>query len=314
MSLRVLVLGGTGFVGSHVVANLASAGHRVIVPTRRRERGKHLLLLPTVDVVEADVHDPARLAHLAAGADAVVNLVGILHETRSATFRRAHVELTRTLFEACRRGGARRLVHMSALGAARDGPSEYLRTKGEAQALVEASELAWTVFRPSVIFGRGDSFVSLFAKLLRWMPVVFLASPEAKFQPVYVRDVARCIAGSVDDRRTFHQRYELCGPKVYTLREIVAYIAETSGRVRPIVGLGPGLSRLQATLLELSPVKLLTRDNLASMTVDSTCTEPFPAIFGIEPATLEAIAPEYIAPASIHSPFDGYRARAGDPR
>lgn len=314
MSLRVLVLGGTGFVGSHVVANLVSAGHRVVVPTRRRERGKALLLLPTADVVEADIHDSNRLAELAADADAVVNLVGILHATRAATFERAHVDLTRKVIDACRRSGVHRLVHMSALGAAPDAPSRYLKTKGEAQALVEASELAWTVFRPSVIFGRGDSFVSLFAKLLRWMPVVFLAAPDAKFQPVFVRDVARCIAESVDDRRTYRQRYSLCGPKVYTLREIVGYIAETSGHVRPIIGLGRGLSRLQATLLELSPVKLLTRDNLASMSVDSTCREPFPAVFGIEPSTLEAIAPEYIAPASISSPFDAYRSRAGDPR
>ena len=314
MSLRVVVLGGTGFIGSHVAANLVGAGHRVIVPTRRRERGKHLLLLPTAEVIEADVHDKSRLAQVVAGADVVVNLVGILHETPGATFERAHVELARSAIDACRRAGVTRLVHMSALGAAVDAPSRYLRTKGEAQALVESSELAWTLFRPSVVFGRGDSFVGLFARLLRWMPIVFLAAPGAKFQPVHVGDVAHCIAACVGDRRTYRQRYELCGPKVYTLREIVAWVAETTGHVRPIVGLSPALSRFQASVLQLSPLKLLTRDNLASMTVDSTCREPFPPVFGIEPATLEAIAPDYLAPMSIRSPFDGYRARAGDPR
>lgn len=314
MSLRILVLGGTGFVGRHVVANLVAAGHRVVVPTRSRERGKHLLLLPTVELVETDVHDPAHLADLAAGIDAVVNLVGILHEGSRATFERAHVELARNVVETCRRAGVQRLVHMSALGASRDAPSRYLRSKGQAQEIVESSDRAWTIFRPSVIFGRGDSFVGLFAKLLRWMPVVLLAAPEAKFQPVHVNDVARCIAASVADRRTHAQAYELCGPKVYTLRQIVAWVAETTGHVRPIIGLGPALSRAQAALLELSPVKLLTRDNLASMRVDATCAAPFPAIFGVEPASLEAVVPEYLAPASIRSPFDGYRARAGDPR
>ena len=314
MSLRVLVLGGTGFVGSHVVANLVTAKHRVIVPTRRRDRGKHLLLLPTVDVVEADVHDAGRLRELVADADAVVNLVGILHPSGSQTFRRVHVDLARSVIDACHRAGVTRLLHMSALEAASDGPSEYLRSKGEAQALVEASDLAWTIFRPSVVFGRGDSFIGLFAKLVRWMPVVMLAAPGAKFQPVHVRDVAHCIAASVDDRRTYRQTYALCGPKVYTLRELVTWVGETTGHVRPVIGLGPALSKLQASLLELSPVKLLTRDNLATMSVDATCSQPFPPLFGIEPSSLEAVAPDYLAPTSIRSPFDGYRARAGDPR
>jgi len=314
MALRVLVLGGTGFVGRHVVANLVAAGHRVVVPTRRRDRGKPLILLPTADVVEADVHDAGRLRRLVADADAVVNLVGILHPAGSQSFRRVHVDLAHAVIEACKREGVTRLVHMSALGAAPDAPSQYLRSKGEAQALVASSDLDWTIFRPSIVFGRGDSFLALFARLVRWMPVVLLASPEAKFQPVHVVDVARCIASAVDDRRTLREIYTLCGPKVYTLRELVAWVGETTGHVRPIIGLGPSLSRMQAGVLELSPVKLLTRDNLASMSVDSTCSEPFPRVFGIEPSSLEAIAPGYLAPTSIRSPFDDYRARAGDPR
>jgi NADH dehydrogenase len=311
MQRRILVLGGTGFVGRHIVANLVTAGHQVVVPTRSRERGKHLILLPTVDLVECDIHDRRRLGELVDDADTVVNLVGILHETGHATFARVHVELAQIVIDACRRAGVRRLVHMSALGAAADAPSRYQRSKGEAQALVEASELDWTVFRPSVIFGRGDSFLSLFAKLVKWMPVVFLAAPEARFQPVYVGDVARCFARSIDDKSTVRHRYEVCGPKVYTLRELVAWVAETTGHVRPIIGLGPTLSRFQASLLEVLPVKLMTRDNLASMRVDNVCQASFPAVFGIEPAALEAIAPEYLAPAAIHSRFDPYRARSG---
>lgn len=311
MARRVLVLGGTGFVGRHIVAQLVTTGHETVVPTRSRERGKHLILLPTVNLVECDVHDPRRLGELVEGADTVINLVGILHESGRETFARAHVELARSVVDACRHAGVRRLLHMSALGAAPDAPSRYLRSKGEAQALVEGSGLDWTVFRPSVIFGRGDSFLALFAKLAKWMPIIALAAPNAKFQPVYVGDVARCFSLASDDSRTVRARYELCGPNVYTLRELVAWVAETTAHVRPIIGLGPTLSQLQARVLELLPFKLMTRDNLASMSVDNVCKGPFPAVFGIEPAALEAIAPDYLAPAAIHSRFDPYRASSG---
>ena len=311
MQRRILVLGGTGFVGRHIVAKHVTAGHQVVVPTRSRERGKHLILLPTVDLVERDIHERRHLDELVDGVDAVVNLVGVLHETGRETFAHAHVELARIVIDACRRAGVRRLVHMSALGAATDAPSRYLRSKGEAQALVEASDLDWTVFRPSVIFGRGDSFLSLFAKLVKWMPIVPLAAPQARFQPVYVGDVAHCFAQAVDDDRTLRHRYELCGPNIYTLRELVTWVADTTGHVRPILGLGPMLSRLQARVLEVLPFKLMTRDNLASMSIDNVCQGPFPAVFGIDPATLEAIAPEYLAPAAIHSRYDPYRARSG---
>ena len=311
MARRILVLGGTGFVGRHIVAQLVTAGHEVVVPTRSRERGKHLILLPTVNLVECDVHDPRQLGELVERADTVINLVGILHESGRETFARAHVELARNVIDACRHAGVRRLLHMSALGAAPDAPSRYLRSKGEAQALVEGSGLDWTVFRPSVIFGRGDSFLALFAKLARWMPIIALAAPNARFQPVYVGDVARCFSLASDDSRTVRARYELCGPNVYTLRELVNWVAETTGHVRPIIGLGPALSQLQARVLELLPFKLMTRDNLASMSVDNVCAGAFPAVFRIEPAALEAIAPEYLAPAAIHSRFDPYRASSG---
>jgi NADH dehydrogenase len=311
MASRVLVLGGTGFVGRHVVARLCTAGHEVVVPTRRLDRGKPLLMLPTVDVVQKDVHDEKSLKALVSDCDAVVNLVGILHERGRETFARAHVELARKLVAACRAAGVNRLVHMSALTAAPDAPSRYLRSKGQAQAIVEQSELAWTVFRPSVIFGRGDSFLSLFAKLAKWLPVIALAAPQARFQPVHIGDVAHCFAQSVDDDRTVGQAYDLCGPKAYTLRELVDWVAETSGHVRPIVALGPTLSKLQARVLEIAPGKLMTRDNLASMSVPNVCSAPFPAVFGIEPVALEAIAPEYLAPTAIHSRYEAYRAQSG---
>lgn len=308
---RVLVLGGTGFVGRRVVAKLCTAGHEIIVPTRRRDRGKPLMLLPTVEVVQQDPQDPRALDRLVRRVDAVVNLIGILHERGRDTFARVHVELARKLVAACRSAGVDRLVQMSALGAAPDAPSRYLRSKGEAQAIIEASGLAWTVMRPSVIFGRGDSFLAMFATLVRWLPVVPLAAPNARFQPVYVGDVAHCFAHALADARTIGERYELCGPKVYTLRELVDWVAETTGHVRPIVPLSPALSRLQARMLELAPGKLMTRDNLASMSVPNVCSAPFPPVFGIEPSALEAIAPGYLAPGAARSPYDTFRAHSG---
>ena len=308
---RILVLGGRGFVGRHIVARLVAAGWNVIVPTRNRERAKHLILLPTVDVVEADIHDPLALEQLAARADAAINLVGILNERRRGDFERAHVELPRKLVAACRAVRVPRLLHMSALNAGATAPSRYLRSKGEGEALVADSDLAWTIFQPSVIFGRKDSFLNLFARLVRFLPVIALACADARFQPVYVGDVADAFVCAVDDDRTHRMRYPLCGPKVYTLRELVAYVGELTGYDRPIVPLGPALSKLQARVLELLPGKLMSRDNLASMQLDSVCDCDFPTVFASKPTALEAVAPDYLTPAATRSRYSGLRALGG---
>jgi uncharacterized protein YbjT (DUF2867 family) len=308
---RVVVLGGSGFVGRHLVACLSAAGVSVVVPTRRREMAKHLILLPTVEVVEADVHDTPALARMLAEATAVVNLVGILNESGAATFARVHVELAAHVVDACKVAGVRRLLHMSALHADIAGPSNYLRSKGEAEAHVKASGLDWTIFRPGVIFGREDAFLNLFAKLSRLLPVIALAAPDARFQPVYVGDVVQVMACALADDAARGRSYDLCGPATYTLRELVRYVGEVSGCVRPIIPLGPGLSRLQATTLEFLPGKLMSRDNLASMSKDSVCDGPFPAEFGVTPTALEAIAPQYLAPIAMSSPFERYRTNGG---
>jgi NADH dehydrogenase len=308
---RVVVVGGSGFVGRHLVARLAAAGHDIVVPTRRREAAKHLILLPTVEVVEADVFDRVALARLLAGATAVVNLVGILNESGRTTFTRSHVELARTLTAACAAAGIRRFLQMSALHADPAGPSRYLRSKGEAEAIVRSSPLGWTIFRPSVIFGPEDSFLNLFARVARLLPVIALASPNARFQPVYVGDVAHCMAQALTEEASEGENYDLCGPGVYTLRELVRYVGEVSGAVRPIIPLGAGLSKLQATVLEMLPGQLMSRDNLASMSRDSVCDCPFPATFGILPTAMEAVAPEYLAPAAMRSHYAAYRAGSG---
>jgi len=307
----VLVLGGSGFVGRHLVSRLVRAGKRVVVPTRRRESARHLILLPTVDVVEGNIHDPPTLARLAAGASAVVNLVGILNESGRDTFARAHTELAQKIVAACRAAGVHRFVQMSALNADPEGPSRYLRSKGEAEAAIVASGLDWTIFEPSVIFGPEDRFLNLFATLERYLPVMAIAAAQTRFQPVFVGDVAHCFDHALADDATIGQKYPLCGPDVYTLRELVAFVGKLTGHERPIVALPTALGRLQARVLELLPGTPMSRDNLASMRKDSVCGCAFPPGFGIVPAALAAVAPTYLGPEAAKSRYDAYRSQVG---
>ena len=306
----VAIIGGSGFVGRHLCHRLAAEGYRVRVASRDRERAKdQLIFLPTVEVTSVNVHDPRELAAFARGADAMINLVGVLHEGKgTGSFQAAHVELAAKVVNACRDLGIRRLVHMSALQASPSGPSRYLRTKGEAEAIVRNSGLAWTICRPSVVFGNGDSFLSVFAELLRVFPVVFLGCPNARFQPVFVEDVAAAFVRSLTDPDSVGQSYDLCGPKVYRLRELIEIAGAVTGRQRPIIGLNDTLSYWQAFAMELLPVKLMTRDNFRSMQVPSVCDCSFP--FGIEPTPLEAIAPAYLAHLTPRRRYQWMRSRA----
>lgn len=297
---RIGMLGGTGFVGRRLIARLAEAGHDIVVLTRRRERHRDLLVLPTARLVQGDVHDAEFLRQQLAGRDTVINLVGILNEPgRSGQgFARAHVQLPATIVAACRQAGVTRLLHMSALHAAPKAPSHYLRTKAKGEDAVHRAggpELHVTSFRPSVIFGPGDGFLNRFATLLRFMPGVFpLACPGARFQPVYVEDVVQAFVKSLDNHKTFGNRHDLCGPKVYTLREIVEYVAQLTGKRVRVVGLSDSLSYLQAAVLEFAPGKPFSLDNYRSLQIDSVCEKGFPEVFGIAPTSLEEIAPGYL--------------------
>ena len=314
----VAILGGSGFVGRHTCHALAAEGYRVRVATRDRDRGKRdLILLPTLDLADVDVHDPAALAAFVRGADAVINLVGVLHQGRgNASFEQAHVELARKVVAACRNEGIVRLLHMSALNADPAGPSAYLRAKGDAERIVRDSGLAWTIFRPSVIFGRGDSFLNLFARLLGFAPFLPLACPDARFQPVFVEDVAAAFEKSLEHVESYGKSYELCGPKVYTLRELVEYVGAVTGRRRRIIGLNDAASYAQARTMELFPFKqilgaldlLMTRDNYYSMKVDSVCRCEFP--FGIVPRALEGVAQSYLGARTPRARYLKMRERA----
>jgi NADH dehydrogenase len=339
---RICILGGAGFVGEYLVSLLAARGIEVRVLSRRRELAKGLILLPTVEVIEADVHDQQELIRQFKGMDAVINLVGILHEqnvgrvdlpgSRRGDFHNVHIELPRKVIHACGQVGVHRLLHMSALGAHPNARSAYQRSKGVGEALVREAGMRHsedangyrngpkfihgyglnvTIFRPSVIFGRGDSFLTMFARLQKMLPLLPLANAAARFQPVYVDDVARAYADSLDNLATFGQTYDLCGPRAYTLQELVNYVGEVTGYRRTIIPLSDRLSYFQAWAMEYKPgKKLMTRDNYYSMSVDNVCQGGWPEVFDFQPAALEAIAPEYLRADSPRARYDDYRGHA----
>jgi uncharacterized protein YbjT (DUF2867 family) len=315
----IAVLGGTGFLGTRLVARLVKSGRRVTVLSRDREQHKHLLVLPGLTLENCDVYEPARLSEYLRGKDVVINLIGILNERGfgGAGFRRAHTEVTRSVLQAARSAGVARLLQVTALRAAIDAPSHYLRSKGEAEQLIResSSSLDWTIFQPSVMFGPGDSFLRRFAGLLAAVPLIFpLARPNARFKPVFVDDVVDalllCLHGGASSRRT----YQLCGPQVYSLREIVALVARLTGRRRLILGLPNVVGRIQAFVMDFVPGRPFSSDNYRSLAVDSICTDDGFAKLGIKPRSMVASALQYLGPFEDNARLSTDRANAGRSR
>ncbi len=309
----VCLLGGSGFVGRSIADQATERGIRVRVLTRNAARARALTVLPTVELMQGDPSDEATLAAAFEGMDAAVNLVGILHESRAEPFSALHAELPHKVGRAAAAAGIQHLVHVSALGASDKAPSNYLRSKaaGEAALRMGAGVVPWSILRPSVIFGEGDRFLNLFATLARLFPVLPLAGAGAQFQPVWVEDVARCCVAALGDARSFGQAYELCGPRVYTLEELVRLVVATLGLRRTVVALPPALAEVQAFVLEHLPGKLMTRDNLRSMGVANVCTTRRPPICAFEPASVEAVLPQYLGAASSGARYARYRNHAG---
>jgi len=314
---KYLILGGTGFVGSHVCEKLSRLPCRVTLATRRRDSARHLQLLPMLDVVEIDVYDSVALAALLAGHDAVINLIAILHGSEAA-FEKAHVQLPLELTHACETSGVRRLVHLSALGAAPDSASMYQRSKARGEAVLLASGLDVTMLRPSVIFGAEDKFLNTFADLQQLLPVVPLAGSQARFQPVWVEDVANAVLRCLEDTSTIGQTFEACGPDVFTLKQLVQlagrYAGINGGEGRPVIGLPDALARLQAWFMELAPGEpILSRDNLDAMKTDNIASGKLPGLqaLGINPAALSAIGPTYLGARGLRSGLTAKRKTAG---
>lgn len=318
MQLRnVLLIGGSGLIGSAIARKLSAAGLRVTIPTRRRERVKHLIMLPTVDVVQAKVTDAAVLAALVRGQDAVINLAGILQGGRGTpygpAFRQVHVDLPANIAAACVAAGVKRLLHFSALGAAADAPSMYLRSKaaGEAAVLAVKEQVAVTVFRPSIVFGPQDRFLNFFALLQRRFPFIALGRAQAKMQPVYVEDVAQAVLNALDHPATFGATYEIAGPRVYTLKELMQYAGAVSGHPRLVIELPDSLAYLQAGLMEWLPNPPLSRDNLDTMRVDNVMAGAVAPELGVHPVAMEAVVPGYLSGASPRERYMKLRDHAG---
>ena len=314
--LSICILGGTGFLGTRLVARLIKDGYRVTVLSRDREQHKHLLVLPGLTLENCDVYDEAQLSERFRGKDVVINLVGILNERGfgGGGFRRAHTELTRVILQAARSAGVVRLLQISALKSAVDAPSYYLRSKGEAEKLIRenGSNLDWTILQPSVMFGPGDSFLNRFASLLASVPFVFpLARPNARFQPVLVDDVIEALLRCLRGGSCHAQTYQLGGPQVYTLREIVGLVAKLTGHRRWIIGLPGILARLQGLVMNFVPGRPFSSDNDRSLTVDSVCTQDGFSGLGIQPQSMMASARQYLGALEDNARLSHNRAAAG---
>lgn len=308
----ICMLGGSGFVGRHLAARLANQGYALTLLVRHPQRHRALELLPGAQLVQADVHDPNALQAQFAGHDAVINLVGILHEDPSQRFATVHEELAGKVVDACRASGARRLLHMSALCAGNDGPSQYLRSKGAAeQRVMQASELAATCFRPSIIFGPDDRFLNQFAVMLKSLPVLPLACPNSRFAPVYVGDVAEAFAKALEDAAAIGQSYDLCGPRVYTFKELVESVAQMMQLKRQIIGLPDSLARLQARIFGALPGKLFTMDNYQSLQVDNVCQTNGLEALGITPHSMEGVMSHHFGQQFQRRRYDALRQFAG---
>jgi NADH dehydrogenase len=308
----VCIIGGTGFVGRHIAYRLSKTDKKIRVLTRNAEKNKDLRILPGVELIETDVFDTRQLEATIRDTHAVINLVGILNEKQhnGEGFHRAHVELPKKILGACLSQGVPRLLHMSALHAdVNTGTSLYLRTKGEGENALHTfstERLVVTSFRPSVIFGPGDSFLNRFAGLLKTLPLAFpLACPNSRFAPVFVGDVADRFVQALDDKSTYGQRYDLCGPEEYTLKELVEYTAHLLELNRRVIGLPDWMSKAQANVLEWFPGKPFSIDNYKSLQIDSICKHN-----QHEPTSLEMVAPTYLGRKNRYYVNDDYRKTA----
>ena len=299
--MRIVLIGASGFLGGYLLHALTAERHHCVVLTRAAVRRSSLELLPGVDLVQADIYDVDVLTEQFAGADAVVSMAGILNESGGGGkgFHKVHVELVEGIIKACRQTGVSRLLHLSALHAG-NGSSYYLKSKGQAEALLRATnDLNISIFQPSVIFGRGDQFFNRFAAMLSFTPVIPLACPKARLQPVFAGDVAAVMVAALDDPMTWGKSYELAGPQSFTLKELVEWTAKTKGLRKRVIGLPRPLSATMAAVMGLIPGKPFSWDNYLSLKTDNTSSQNGFAYFGVEPRAIDLVVPYYLT-GSVH--------------
>ena len=312
---RVLILGGTGFVGRHVCEKLTRLGCSMTVITRRASQAAAIQNLPRVRVLEGDVYNAAFLTQCMAQHDVVINLIAILHGSEQA-FDKAHVQLPTIIAQACQQSGLKRLIHISALGASLEGPSLYQRSKAQGEALLQQAGLDLTILQPSVIFGANDKFLNLFAQLQQIAPVVPLAGASTRFQAVWVEDVAAAVAHCVMNASTAGHTYEICGPDIWTLKELVQksgqWAGVRGGKGRWVFGIPHALASVQAFLMELAPGQpVMSRDNLRSMQVDNIASGKALGLkdLNIQASSVDSIAPGYLGYKGTCTKLDVFRAK-----
>ena len=294
--MRIVLIGASGFFGGHLLRALTNDHHQCVVLTRDAVRRGSVDMLPGVKLVQADIYDPDVLVEQFSGAGAVVSMAGILNESGGGGkgFHKVHVELVEGIVEACQKAGVTRLLHLSALNAGK-GSSHYLKSKGEAEALLRSvDDINVTIFEPSVIFGRGDEFFNRFASMLKTSPVMPLACPKARLQPVFAGDVASVMTASLDDPMTWGKSYELGGPQVFTLKELVKWTAKTLGLRSYVIGLPGPLSATMAMMMNLVPGKPFSWDNYQSLKTDNTSSQNGFAYFHVDPMAIDLVVPAYL--------------------
>ena len=294
MSKQVCIIGGSGFIGRAIVRQATTAGFSVTVACRHPERARDLLV-NGARLVKVDITTGTGLQEAVAGQDCVINLVGLLFERGRYSFSAAHLKGTEHILQSCKEAGVAQYLHMSALGAGKVPASLYSRTKGEAETRVRQSGLDWTIFRPSIVYGEGDSFFNKFKAMTALLPVLPVIAGETRFQPVWVEDVARAFVASVGNHHVKGEVFALGGPKDYSFMELMQLLMRSLGRCRLLIPVPTFAAKIMATFMQLLPVPPLTPDQLKLLQHDNVVDgEPFPALFG-EPANLEAILPTYIA-------------------
>ncbi|MGB1086309.1 MAG: complex I NDUFA9 subunit family protein [Methylophilaceae bacterium] len=265
----ISIFGGSGFIGSQLIYELAKKKVEIRLFTRDKRYANHLRVFPTLKLIEYQTN--SNLSKFLEGTDVLINCIGILHERPNNTFDKVHGLWLKKLSTLAIKLKIKRFIHLSALGASKTAPSKYLKSKFNGESYIKSicQSINWTIYRPSVVFGEEDSFVNLFKKMVIWLPILFVVSPKSKFQPIAVHDLVSIINASISDKKTYKKTYNLGGPKSYTFFELLKVITDSLNKKRLFIPLSKKLSYLMVCFLELSPIKLITRDNLKSMQLDN---------------------------------------------